>query len=94
MLKTKKNSTEIEYLLDTGCSSNDKKDRSTISAKIFAYNPIGMKVKKLSGKPFKSRNKVNTVKGIINHPELKRPCFIFEEDESCVEILRCLIFAL
>ena len=40
-------------------------------------------------KPFKSGLKVNTVKGIINHPQLNIPAFTFLEDESYVECRRC-----
>lgn len=53
-------------------------------------NLIGKKVcKPLSGKPFKSGLKVNTVKGIVNHPVLNIPAFTFVEDESYVECRRC-----
>lgn len=51
---------------------------------------IGKKVcKPLSGKTFKSGSKVNTVKGIINHPVLNIPAFTFNEDDSYVECRRC-----
>lgn len=60
---------------------------------------IGKKVKKKSinnddsyqPKPFKSGLKVNTVKGIIEHPILFIPAYIFEEDESYVECRRCKV---
>ncbi len=53
---------------------------------------IGQQVHKLrSGKPFKSGNKVNTVKGIINHPQLNIPAFTFFEDDSYVECRKCEI---
>lgn len=42
-----------------------------------------------SGKPFKSGNKINTVAGVINHPQLNVPAFIFVEDDSYVECRRC-----
>jgi hypothetical protein len=46
---------------------------------------IGKQVyKHLSGKPFKSRLKYNTVKGVINHPILNIPAYTFVEDESYV----------
>lgn len=54
---------------------------------------IGMRVKKTSPKPFKSGNKVNTVKGIVDHPEPKLAgikAFTFEEDDSVVECRRCI----
>lgn len=44
-------------------------------------------------KPFKSGRKVNTVKGIIIHPTLNLPAFVFEEDDSCVECRRCFLFS-
>lgn len=51
---------------------------------------IGKRVTKAnSGKPFKSGNKVNTVKGIINHPQLNIPAFTFFEDDSYVEARKC-----
>ena len=51
---------------------------------------IGNKVCKKTGKPFKSTFKENTVRGIINHPEINKPAFVFEEDDSYVECRRCL----
>jgi hypothetical protein len=46
---------------------------------------IGKQVyKHLSGKPFKSTLKYNTVKGVINHPILNIPAYTFEEDDSYV----------
>ena len=54
---------------------------------------VGDKVAKLeSGKPFKSGNKWNTVKEIINHPLLNIPAFTFIEDDSYVECRRCYKF--
>lgn len=50
---------------------------------------IGKKVRKGSDKPFKSRQKINTVKGVIDHPVLHIPAFTFEEDDSVVEVKRC-----
>jgi len=53
---------------------------------------IGKKVRKLSGKPFKSCLKVNTVKGIIVHPQLPtRMAYTFEEDDSYVSTVMCEI---
>lgn len=49
---------------------------------------IGKQVMKKQ-KPFKSGNRINTVKGVINHPILNRPAFVFEEDDSYVECNRC-----
>lgn len=42
-------------------------------------------------KPFKSGLKINTVKGIINHPYLNVPAFTFEEDDSYVACATCLL---
>lgn len=52
--------------------------------------PIGTKVRKTSSKPFKSGEKVNTIKGYTTHPKLNVPCYTFEEDESYVEVRRCI----
>ena len=49
-----------------------------------------MKVKKKSGKPFKSGLKINTVKDVVKHPILGTEAFSFEEDDSIVEIKICL----
>lgn len=52
---------------------------------------IGKKVIKFpSNKPFKSGFKTNTVKGIITHEITGRPAFLFEEDDSYVEIRGCI----
>jgi len=55
---------------------------------------IGKKViKDKSGKPFKSGLKVNTVKSVIDHPELSHDkpilAYTFFEDDSYVECRRC-----
>lgn len=57
---------------------------------------IGKKVRKTSKegtepKPFKSKLKVNTIKGVVKHPILQIPAYTFEEDESIVECRRCVI---
>jgi hypothetical protein len=59
---------------------------------------IGQKVRKRSNqnnrtasKPFKSGLRINTVKGIIEHPITKKPAFTFEEDDSCVECWICIL---
>jgi hypothetical protein len=39
-------------------------------------------------KPFKSTFKTNTIKGVINHPHLNIPAYIFHEDDSYVECRR------
>ena len=60
---------------------------------------IGRKVRKTSGqnnqsqpKPFKSGSKVNTVKGIVDHPILHIPAFTFYEDDSYVECRRVFLY--
>jgi len=51
---------------------------------------IGKRVHKgWSGKTFKSGQHINTVKGIIDHPELHIPAYTFEDDNSYVECRRC-----
>jgi hypothetical protein len=56
---------------------------------------VGKKVSKKSGKPFKSKEKTNTVKDIGLHLILSQkkqepvPCFIFEEDDSYVDCRSC-----
>ena len=46
---------------------------------------------KRTPKPFKSTFKVNTIKGVINHPILNVPAYTFNEDDSYVECRRCKI---
>lgn len=60
------------------------------------YEPnIGRKVCKTTlrkhgnPKPFRSGNKVNTVKGVIMHPTMDIPAYTFVEDDSYVECRRC-----
>lgn len=52
---------------------------------------IGKKVHKFhSKKPFKSGEKINTVKNATHiHERTGRLCYHFEEDESYVECFRC-----
>lgn len=57
---------------------------------------IGCKVSKVSKnntepKPFKSGFKINSIKGVINHPILNIPAYTFNEDDSYVEVRRCKI---
>lgn len=49
-----------------------------------------MRVRKYSGKPFKSGLKINTVKGEVDHPVLHIPAYTFEEDDSIVEQRQCV----
>lgn len=57
--------------------------------------PIGTKVYKPSGKPFKSTFKVNTISGVVEHPYKKDkngvgvPSYTFIEDDSIVEVAMC-----
>lgn len=46
---------------------------------------------KFEPKPFKSGSKINTVSGVVNHPQTNRPGFTFVEDGSIVECFRCSI---
>lgn len=52
---------------------------------------VGRKVRKCSGKPFKSGNQLATVKSLETHPKLDLPVFRFEEDDSIVEVRRCFV---
>lgn len=52
---------------------------------------IGQKVEKFpSNKPFKSGLKINTVKDIIIHDITGYPAFTFLEDDSYLEIQKCI----
>lgn len=42
-------------------------------------------------KPFKSGLKINTIKGVIEHPILNKPAYIFEEDDSYVLCEGCYL---
>lgn len=56
---------------------------------------IGKKCRKTSafktGKPFKSKQLYNTIRGVAVHPLTGTPAFVFEEDESVVEASRCYV---
>lgn len=58
--------------------------------KRFFEQFIGLQVTKPK-KPFKSGFKINTIKGVIKHKELKCFAFIFEEDDSYVSVYQCRI---
>jgi len=50
----------------------------------------GQKVRKYSGKPFKSGNKINTVKAVTTSSHAPdRAALTFVEDDSVVEAFRC-----
>ncbi len=55
------------------------------------YGMIGLEVVKISGKPFKSGSKINSVTGIVTNEEdpEKREGFTFEEDDSIVNCEMC-----
>ena len=59
-------------------------DYSEFIGKTVSKKPDGK-----NSKPFKSGSKTNTVKGIINHPQLNVPAFTFIEDDSYVACCRC-----
>ena len=50
---------------------------------------IGQKVRKISGKPFKSGSKINTVSKITENPNTNNLAFSFLEDESLVDVYQC-----
>lgn len=51
---------------------------------------LGFKVKKKSGKPFKSGLRENTVKDIIKSPYVRgKLVYLFVEDDSMVEVDAC-----
>ena len=52
---------------------------------------IGIQVIKKSGKPFKSKLKVNTISGYMVHPVTGRDCYLFIEDETYVECKQCVV---
>ena len=54
---------------------------------------IGMRCEKKSGRPFKSQFRKATIKGIIDHPELGVPAYVFFEDDSYVECSKVKVIA-
>ena len=50
-----------------------------------------IKVRKKSGKPFKSRLQINTVKGEKINPYTGKPGYTFEEDDSIVNQEVCIV---
>jgi hypothetical protein len=56
----------------------------------YTLLPVGTKVKKISGKPFKSKKQINTVRDFVIHPFTKRPAYLFQEDDSFVECRQCV----
>lgn len=49
----------------------------------------GVRVKKHSGKPFKSGLSINTIKDLCINPNTGKIAFQFNEDESCVDCWQC-----
>lgn len=54
---------------------------------------IGKQVSKTSGKPFKSKEKANTVTGVVTHPVTGLRGFTFAEDDSIVECFRTVLIS-
>jgi hypothetical protein len=54
---------------------------------------IGKQVVKVSGKPFKSKEKANTVTGVVTHPVTGLHGFTFVEDDSVVECFRTVLIS-
>jgi len=54
----------------------------------------GYRVQKISGKPFKSGNKIGTIKKLVVNEQCpkKSLAYTFEEDDSCVNIEMCEMF--
>lgn len=48
-----------------------------------------MRVRKISGKPFKSKEKINTVKAITVNPYTGLIAYSFLEDDSIVDLKQC-----
>ena len=55
---------------------------------------IGKTVRKKSNKPFKSGDKVGTVKAIVSHAITGNTAFVMLEDSSEVEAFRCVVVTL
>jgi len=84
----------VSALLLVGVSGYYQPDsfyENNIGEKVSKKSVSGKRKKLRQPKPFKSRSKVNTIKGVITHPELGIPAYTFEEDESYVECRRCKI---
>lgn len=50
---------------------------------------VGTLIRKTSLSPFKSGFKIATVRGYCYNPTTGRPSYLFEEDDSCVEVRMC-----
>lgn len=72
------------------CNSEKGIELSLEINELINKDYIGKQVQKKSGKPFKSKLKINTIKGVVKHPVLKdENAFIFDEDDSIVSIYQC-----
>lgn len=56
------------------------------------WSLLGQTVIKRSGKPFKSGQKVATIRGFVKHPDLGITCFTFNEDDSYVACYQCVVY--
>jgi len=54
-----------------------------------ASHLVGKQVYKLSGKPFKSGEKINTVDELTVNPNTNKVAFTFLEDDSIVDAFIC-----
>ncbi len=91
----KKTDIRLIRRLKSGSGQISVNEADKIPIEVFISN-IGKQTHKTSKRgaqpnPFKSGNKTNTIKGVIEHPILKIPAYTFEEDESYVECRRCII---
>lgn len=71
--------------------SNKSKKLAFASRELIVVTPeiIGRQVSKFSGKPFKSRLKFNTIKGVTCNPHTGKTAFTFVEDDSIVDADMC-----
>jgi hypothetical protein len=53
------------------------------------YRMIGKRVFKHSGKPFKSKQELATVSGVVTHPITQRHAFTFSDCDGVVECHKC-----
>jgi hypothetical protein len=62
--------------------------RVIILAGVLGFKP-GAKVRKVSGKPFKSGKRMGTIKELTVNPDSGKPAIVLREDDSIVDIYRC-----
>jgi len=75
------NGSAIQKGYDYGCKLSIKNNENIY---------IGKKVKKESGKPFKSKLLINTVKEVTINPNTNNKAFTFIEDDSIVDCHQCI----